>query len=283
MKITIVTGLSGAGKTQALKILEDLGFMCVDNLPPSLIGGFLDWAEETRIKRPVAIGIDVRTPSLEKAIDEIKKREKNIRILFLEADKQTLINRFKTTRRKHPIPGSLSDAISKEIRITNKIKKHSDIVVDTTNLTLQELKHSLGKLFWDEIDPKVFKHFVQITTFGYRFGIPLESDLVFDVRFLKNPNYVKKLKYLTGLNKSVRDYVFNDSVAKKFLELIKKLLTFLIPNYIREGKSYLTISFGCTGGHHRSVAVGVVLAKFIRALGYEVKLTHRDIDKPLGE
>lgn len=278
MKINIITGLSGAGKTQALKILEDFGFFCVDNLPASLIESFFRWYKKGKTKQPIALGLDIRTGR--PAINEIIKRRKHLNIIFLEADVRTLINRYKTTRRKHPLGGALTSAVPKEKKLTIDIKNCANQVIDTSNLTLQELKQVLYKSLGISKKEKIA---IQIISFGYRFGIPMESDIVFDVRFMRNPNYVKKLKYLTGLNVAVRRYIFAESHAKRFLGMLKKMLSFLLPRYVDEGKSYLTVAFGCTGGHHRSVAVACEIAGFIQSLGYDVRVLHRDKNKRLQE
>ncbi len=278
MKINVITGLSGAGKTQALKILEDFGFTCIDNLPAALIGSFFKWFKGMKTKKPIVLGLDIRTGR--PAIDEIIRRRKSLNIVFLEADTKTLISRYSATRRKHPLGGFLTEAIPKERKLTSDIRNHAGIIIDTSNLTIQEFKQSLSRAFSIDIGDKVF---INLISFGYKFGLPAESDLVFDVRFLKNPNYVKSLKYLTGLNPSVRRYVFAGQVAKRVLKMLKELVSFLIPEYIKEGKSYITLSVGCTGGHHRSVAVVYEMSRFIKGLGYEVGVSHRDKDKKLGE
>ena len=275
--LTIVAGLSGAGKTQALKILEDFGFYCVDNLPAVLTEHFLKWVgTEKSIKRPIVLGLDIRNPMLIKSMKEHFRKIGECKIIFLEADNKTLINRYRVTRRRHPLGGELASAILRERKLTSEIKRNADNVIDTSNLTHQELEKILSTIF--AIDKK--KGFlIQIVSFGYKFSVPQECDMLIDVRFLRNPNYVRGLKYLTGLNRTVQNYILHDRVSREFFGKLLALLNFLMPKYVEEGKSYFSIGFGCTGGHHRSATVSERVAKILRNEGYRVRLFHRDIQK----
>jgi len=285
-KLVIISGLSGAGKSQVLNILEDNEYFCVDNLPVKLLDKFITLVRHTK-RDKFAISIDVR--SVEN-VDELSKvyekyflkKETSIEIIkvFLEASVNVLIDRFSETRRKHPLGGKLISAIQKEQKILNKIKKISDIVIDTSNLNLSELKNKvlglLEKKFYGELN-------INIISFGYKFGLPLNADLVFDTRFLPNPNYVDSLKDLTGKSKKVQQYLLKFDLTKKFLNFLEDFVSFLIPQVIKEGKNYFTICFGCTGGQHRSVALAEMIYKFLVNLkrknkyNYKVFISHRDI------
>lgn len=285
-KLLVVSGLSGAGKSQALNILEDSGYFCVDNLPAELFDKFVNLVKTTHWNK-IAISIDVR--SVEKLQDLIKVYEKLDRLkskklqilkLFLEADIKTLIRRFSETRRKHPLGGPLLQAIKKEKKVLEKIRKLSDIVIDTSSLTLNELKQQLINKVEQQKSNKLL---INIVSFGYKFGIPVDSDIVFDTRFLPNPNYISELKHLTGKDKNVKSYVLSCKDTIEFLNYIKQLIKFLVFKTIQEGKSYFTISFGCTGGQHRSVVIAEEVYKYLKKLKkdanleYNLLLTHRDI------
>jgi UPF0042 nucleotide-binding protein len=280
---TIVTGLSGAGKSQAIKCLEDVGFFCVDNLPTMLIPKFAEICMDSggRLKR-VALGIDIREGGfLNQLFDELKFLEKNqfsYEILFLEARSEVLINRYSETRRKHPLSGhkSLPAAIEGERRKMAKLRRMADYIVDTTDLNIHQLKERLVKIFSiNELRPLI----VNVLSFGYRYGVPGEVDMVFDVRFLPNPKYVPALKPCTGNQKKVADYVLDSAAGGKFGSKLEEMMEFLLPQFEKEGKSYLTVAFGCTGGRHRSVVFANKLGGFLRKKGFATNVVHRDIRK----
>ncbi len=284
-KLVIVSGLSGAGKSQVINILEDNDYFCVDNLPVKLFDKFVQLVKTTH-KNKFAISMDVRSVEhiheLVKVYTQTLEKIKSIKPikLFLEADERVLVNRFSETRRKHPLGGELVSSIKKEQRLLSEIKKRSDFVIDTSKLTIAELKQKILAL----VEQKKYKGRlrINIVSFSYRLGLPLNADIVFDTRFLPNPNYVAKLKMLTGRNKMVKSYVLTSPVTVQFLSYIKQLLQFLIPKIIEEGKNYFTICFGCTGGRHRSVVIAEEIYKYLKKLkksikNYTLSLLHRDI------
>ncbi|MBP5623782.1 MAG: RNase adapter RapZ [Lachnospiraceae bacterium] len=289
MRLVIVTGMSGSGKITAINILEDAGYFCVDNLPVKLFDMFgeLISGRDTEITK-VALGIDVRAnqpfTEVEQAIERLKAADIPVSILFMEASDETLLNRYKESRRLHPLApdGRVEEGIAREREILKNIKASADYVIDTSHLLTRELKTKLVDIFVED------KHFsnlmVNIVSFGFKHGIPRDADLVFDVRFLPNPFYIEELKTMTGLDKSVRDYVMGFPEAGQFLDKLEDMLMFLIPNYIKEGKYQLVIAIGCTGGHHRSVTLAEELYNRIKDKGdFGIKLTHRDVsgvDKP---
>ncbi|MGI6056319.1 MAG: RNase adapter RapZ [Bilifractor sp.] len=285
MELVFVTGMSGAGKSTALKMLEDMGYFCVDNLPASLIGKMIELTvdgEEGRIHK-VAMGVDIRSGSLTEVRDVLQDlREKGIRykILFLDADDSTLIKRYKETRRSHPLAkgGRVESGIAKEREQLEELKKSADYILDTSQLLTRELRTELEKIF---VEDENFKSLmVTILSFGFKYGIPADSDLVFDVRFLPNPYYVPELKHLTGKDREVQDFVMKYDVSKQFIEKLVDLVQFLIPNYIEEGKTQLVIAVGCTGGKHRSVTLAEELYHRLGSSGeYGLRIEHRDIDK----
>lgn len=285
MKFVIVTGMSGGGKSSAIRILEDLGFYCVDNLPVSLIEKFVEVmtlpnAEITK----AALGLDVRTDhnfrGVVEAIDAIRKKEYPLEVLFMDASDEVLIHRYKETRRAHPLSGdgSLEEGIIEERKVLEEIREKSDYVIDTTNLLTRELRQTLQDVFVR--DEKYNSLMVTVLSFGFKYGIPVDADLVFDVRFLPNPFYIEELKHKTGLEDDVRDYVFAAPEAGIFVEKATDLLSFLIPGYIKEGKNRLVIAIGCTGGHHRSVAVANAVHEALAKGGdYGLRIAHRDYMK----
>ena len=289
MSLVIVTGMSGSGKITAINILEDAGYFCVDNLPVKLFDMFgeLISGRDTELTK-VALGIDVRAnqpfTEVEEAIERLKASDIPVSILFMEASDETLLNRYKESRRLHPLApdGRVEEGIAREREILKNIKASADYVIDTSHLLTRELKIKLVDIFVED------KHFsnlmVNIVSFGFKHGIPRDADLVFDVRFLPNPFYIEELKTLTGLDKSVRDYVMGFPEAGQFLDKLEDMLMFLIPNYIKEGKYQLVVAIGCTGGHHRSVTLAEELFNRIKDKGdFGIKLTHRDVagvDKP---
>lgn len=286
MRFVIVTGMSGAGKSTTMKILEDLGYFCVDNLPLALFNKFVDLAfgsTKNEISQ-IAIGIDIRSGhslmELDNIIDGIKASGKKCEILFLEASDETLIKRFKETRRSHPLTtmGRVDEGIAKEREALGFLKVKADYIINTDSLLVKELRGELEKIF---VKNKEYKNiFINILSFGFKYGIPMDSDLVFDVRFLPNPYYVEELRPKTGNDKVVNDYVMNSPVSKDFEEKLVDMIKFLIPNYVAEGKNQLVISIGCTGGKHRSVTIANMLYNELKKNDdYGIKLTHRDIER----
>lgn len=280
----IITGLSGAGKSTALKNFEDLGHFCVDNLPTTLIPKFAEICLQLKYKiKKVALGIDIREgdflDDLFSSLEELGKMGFSHQILFLEASNSVLVRRYSETRRKHPLDKegrSILEVIIKERKRLMGIKERADKIIDTTTLTPQEFKQVVFSSFREV--PELDTMNVSLVAFGYKYGIPVDADLVIDTRFLPNPHYIEKLRPLTGNNPEVSRFVLKSSVTQKFLRKYSGLLKFLIPYYIREGKSYLTIAVGCTGGRHRSVIVVNELNKFL-GKKYPVKTQYRDIEK----
>jgi len=262
MKMIIVTGMSGSGKTVALKMFEDFGYYCVDNLPVELLLNFVDLTiESERGMKGIALGIDIRSGlnGLQEVFDELSHKKINMEILFLEADDETLIKRYKETRRNHPLAseGRLIDGINLERERLAFLRERADRILDTGRFLTKELKQELKKIY---VDGKSFNNlFVTVLSFGYMYGIPDDPDLLFDVRFLPNPFYDQKLRLKTGEEKEVSDYVFSNNDADIFLDKLDDMIKFLIPRYIDEGKSALVIGIGCTGGQHRSVAIAAAL------------------------
>jgi Predicted P-loop-containing kinase len=280
-KFFIITGLSGAGKSQALKILEDLGFFCVDNLPVSLVPRFADLTVEGGGKmNNVALGIDIRAgqslSQLENILPLVRKKKIDYRIIFFTANDSTLLQRFSETRRRHPLGKRIIEAIHKERRMMDRILMMADQQIDTSYLTIGELKEILAKELAVPIGGKIA---ISLMSFGYKYGIPMDADLVMDVRFLPNPNYVQTLRSKTGQDAAVRRYVQKQKIYRTFLKRFLGLIDFLVPHYVREGKSYLTLAVGCTGGHHRSVVVAETVAHYLMRKKYPVQIYHRDIEK----
>ena len=285
MKLVIVTGMSGAGKSTALKMLEDVGYFCADNLPVPLIPKFAELvAVPGTEKEKVALGVDIRSGSsfgeLEKVLDEMDKNGFDYEILYLESCDDVLVKRYKETRRAHPMSpkGRIETGITKERKVLAFLKGHADYIIDTSNLLTRELKVELDKIF---VDNKEFKNLViTVLSFGFKYGIPSDADLVFDVRFLPNPFYYEEMRPLTGNDALVHDYVMGFDVAKEFLEKLTDMAEFLIPNYISEGKNQLVIAIGCTGGKHRSVTLASELFDALKKnQDYATKIEHRDIQK----
>ena len=286
MRLVIVTGISGAGKVTALKIFEDNGYYCVDNLPIDLIESFADILfGQTNEKNKVAIGVDIRSgKNLEKmseVLKNMKAKEQNYEILFLDCNNNTLIKRFKETRRSHPMGDrdSVENEINEERAKLEFLREQADYIIDTSNLLVKELRGEIEKIFVLNRDYRNL--FVTIMSFGFKHGVPADCDLVFDVRFLPNPYYVPELKHKTGNQKEVQDYVLNSPVSHEFLNKLVDMIKFLIPNYIEEGKTQLVIGIGCTGGHHRSVTIANELYNQLNSsdASYGIRLSHRDIDR----
>ncbi|MCB6367098.1 RNase adapter RapZ [Intestinibacillus massiliensis] len=284
MYFLIVSGMSGAGKSRTVATLEDFGFYCVDNLPIALIPKFAEicLAATERYER-VALVTDVRAggdfQQLFDSLDAIRDMGCDYRILFLDTATGTLINRFKETRRKHPLMEdgvSMTDAIMKERALLEGVRGKADYVVDTTNLSTGGLRDKLIKLFANENDDLLE---VTVQSFGFKYGIPPEADLVFDVRFLPNPYYEISLRQKNGTDKGVRDYVFQGGTADALMSHLTSLMDFLLPRYVAEGKTSVNVAIGCTGGKHRSVAIAEALAAHVKARGYEAAAAHRDYQK----
>ena len=286
MKIIIVTGMSGSGKTVALKMFEDFGYYCVDNLPVELVSNFVELTiDSERGMKGVALGIDIRSglDGLDGIIDELKHKKINMEILFLEADDETLIKRYKETRRNHPLAadGRLIDGIHLERQRLAFLRAKADRIMDTGRMLTKELKQELRAIY---VDGKSFNNlFVTVLSFGYMYGIPDDPDLLFDVRFLPNPFYDPDLRLKTGEEHGVADYVFSNGDAEVFLDKLDDMIKFLIPRYIDEGKSALVIGIGCTGGQHRSVAIAAALKRRLDTVeGIGVRLEHRDMGKNIS-
>src|SRR3990167_5268938 len=277
----LVTGLSGAGKSSALSILEDFGFRCIDNLPLSLFDLYLQKELSENPKTPFAIGMDERTPDffkqIEKILSSLRKKVPHLKILFLTASEAVLIRRFSETRHRHPLSdqGKLLSAIQKERKISKKIGGVADCLIDTTHMNQNMLRATLKNLI--DKKSKSSKLPLSVISFGYRYGIPPQFDLVFDVRFLPNPYFNSALKLLDGTHKKVQNFVLKRKTTFTFIHHVMDLLTFLIPQYVKEGKSYLTIAFGCTGGKHRSVSLAHHFKNYFEKKGFWVDLDHRDL------
>jgi UPF0042 nucleotide-binding protein len=284
LQLVIVTGLSGAGKTVAIQSFEDQGYFCVDNLPPSFIPKFAELCAQSEGKiQQVALVIDIRGgeffDSLFAALEQLDEQQLSYEILFLEASDDTLVRRFKESRRRHPLggDGGILEGIWKERKRLEKLKSRATITIDTSGLSAGELKQELKKRFG--VKEKDQPMNISIISFGYKYGIPIDVDLLMDVRFLPNPFYQEHLRLLTGTSKEVQDYVFESDVAKQFLVKYAELILFLLPQYIKEGKSQLVIGIGCTGGQHRSVTLACKLGEMLAANGYEATAKHRDASK----
>ena len=285
MKIVIVTGMSGAGKSTALNVLEDEGYYCVDNMPISLIIKFADLAaSQEEGYSDIALGIDIRSGNalneLDEVLQKLEARRYNYKILFLDSSDDVLVKRYKETRRTHPL--AKDDRVDKGISLEREqmtfLKERADYIIDTSQLLTRELKQELEKIFVK--DTGYSNLFVTVLSFGFKYGIPVDSDLVFDVRFLPNPYYVEGLRAKTGNDKEIQDYVMQFQEANVFLDKLEDMLEFLIPNYITEGKNQLVISIGCTGGKHRSVTLANELYEALKKTdSYGVRIEHRDIGK----
>jgi UPF0042 nucleotide-binding protein len=281
--IVFVAGLSGSGKTTAMAALEDLGFYCVDNLPPMLIRQFLDLcAQSTPPVERVALAIDTREPSFLEGVPEVIRALRadglSLELVFLDSDNETLVNRYRETRRVHPLSpgGNVQEGIERERELLVELARLADVVVDTSGLNVHQLRETVVRHVVGAQRSTV----VNVLSFGYRFGTPRSAELLFDVRFLPNPHFEPELRARTGQDPEVAEYVLKHERTKALLEHLDRLLGFLLPLYDEEGKAYLTIGVGCTGGRHRSVAIANRLAQDLRALGREVNVTHRDAEKP---
>ena len=285
MRFVIVTGMSGGGKSTVLKMLEDAGFYCVDNLPISLVEKFVELISMPNSEvSKVVLGLDVRSDQSFKdatrVLETLKQKGYQFEILFMDADDNVLIKRYKETRRVHPLApdGRVEDGIRMERKVLENIRKHADYVIDTTNLLTRELKEELHRIFVENEEYNSLM--VTVMSFGFKYGIPADADLVFDVRFLPNPFYIDELKHKTGNDKEVQDYVMNNEESAIFMDKLTDMIQFLIPNYVKEGKYRLVIAIGCTGGKHRSVTLANKLYERMKAEGhYGIKLYHRDVPR----
>ncbi|MHB8511299.1 MAG: RNase adapter RapZ [Actinomycetota bacterium] len=281
LDFTIITGVSGAGRSEAAKVLEDLGYFVIDNLPPALIGKMAELAVSPgRSLTHIALVVDVRGgeffAELEAALKDLHDRGLDYRILYLTADDESLVRRFEATRRRHPLADRVVDGIAAERSQLESMREAADLVIDTSSLTPHELRDRIASSFSRQNREARLR--ITVLSFGYKHGVPLDADIVMDVRFLPNPHWVDELRPLTGLAQPVRDYVMSHDATLTFLGSFEDLLAILIPGYLSEGKHYLTIAIGCTGGQHRSVVVTEAIADVLRDRGLLVNVEHRDID-----
>ncbi|MBR6503914.1 MAG: RNase adapter RapZ [Firmicutes bacterium] len=284
MKFLIVTGMSGGGKSKAVDCLEDMGFYCVDNMPLSLIGQFIELTEMGGVEvEKAAFGVDIRGSKFFddflKSIRSLEDEKREFQILFLEASDEVLVRRYQESRRNHPMgtEGNTLDGIHKERDLLQEIRKRADFIIDTTQMKTADLKEALSDLFDQEAIQREKKLSISILSFGFKHGIPLDADNVFDMRFIPNPFYLASMRNLTGNNKKVRDYVMKWEEARMFRDHYIQLVKDLIPYYIRQGKASLVLAFGCTGGRHRSVVMANEFYQILKKEGYRVSLTHRDL------
>ena len=284
MEVVIITGMSGAGRSRAADWFEDQGYYCVDNMPPALTDSFLEMASaaENNIEK-VALVTDLRGGSffgeLSDVIDELRARDDiDLTVLYMEAAVSEIVRRFNEVRRNHPLTGGQASAsvIEEEVEKLKGIRKKADIILDTSNLKIPEMVAELDRVFFGGSGSANFG--INISSFGFKYGIPTESDVMFDVRFLPNPYYVPSLKKLSGNNRKVKDYIFRSELADQFVNSAHDLLKSMVQGYINEGKYHLNIAFGCTGGHHRSVAIANAVAEEFRKDGMRVRVYHRDLD-----
>lgn len=289
MRFVIVTGLSGAGKTQAIRSLEDLGYFCVDNLPPTLISKFAESCFQTNgtIDR-VALVIDIRGgkffDDLFKSLDDLKKSGYQYEILFLDASDEVLIKRYKESRRKHPLApeGRILSGIELERKKLMELRRRANNIIDTSKLATRELREKISLIYQKEgqIETQLI---ITVVSFGFKYGIPVDSDLVFDVRFLPNPFYIPDIKQFSGNDSPVSEYVMSFDQTKVFIDKLEDMLKFLIPHYLKEGKRQLIVSIGCTGGRHRSVTIANEIYKRLKIDGNIVNIEHRDIDEDINK
>lgn len=287
MRFVIVTGLSGAGKTQAIRCLEDLGYFCIDNLPPTLIPKFAEacYQAEGKIDR-IALVIDIRGgeffDNLFDSLKYLKEEKYQYEILFLDTKNEVLIKRYKESRRKHPLApdGRILNGIELERNKLREVKDRSDNIIDTSNLSTRELRNEITKIYGEgRIETQLM---ITVLSFGFKYGIPVDSDLVFDVRFLPNPFYIPELKKFSGNDKEVRDYVISFEETRVFIDKLDDMLQYLIPHYLSEGKRQLIISIGCTGGRHRSVTIANEIYERLKSHNNKVNIEHRDINEDIN-
>lgn len=283
MKFIIITGMSGAGKSQVVKALEDLGCYCVDNMPPELIPKFAEiYHRSAKPQDMAALVCDIRGGDLfrelDANLDQLSELGYDYEILFLEASEEVLLKRYKETRREHPlsIGGRIMDGVRRERTLLNDIRKRATHIVDTSGMSTAQLKAHIASIYGGARD---FSMTIHVVSFGFKYGIPLDADLVFDVRFLPNPFYIPELREHTGLETCVRDYVMDYAQSREFVKKLIDMMEYLIPHYEKEGKAQLVIGIGCTGGHHRSVTIAEELHKQLLRSGHHVLASHRDIQK----
>ena len=283
VEFVIVTGLSGAGRSEAAKVLEDLGYFVIDNLPPSLIGRVAELAVTGRQQGRVALVVDARggafasdASELHRALDLLRGKSISLRVLFLEASDEVLVRRYEMTRRRHPVAGErVVESIASERSLLRELRADADLVIDTSDLNVHELRDKVLAAFSGESRGML----VTVSSFGYKYGLPLDADMVIDVRFLPNPHWVPELRPRTGLERPVRDYVLGIDETKLFMDRLRDLLDVALPGFVREGKQYLTIAVGCTGGRHRSVVLAEELAAWLGSLDFRVHVSHRDVER----
>jgi len=282
IELIVITGLSGAGRTQSMQSLEDRGFFCVDNLPPTFLVKFAELCAQSRGKvSKAAIVCDLRGgeffSSLSEALDNLEKEGFNLEVLFLDASDETLIRRYKESRRRHPLSphGRVLDGIQAERQQLEELRIRADYIIDTTELSSQELRSQVSELFCKA--QGLGQMAVSVVSFGFKYGSPMDADLVMDVRFLPNPFYVEALRPLTGEHTLVQDYVFGNAIAQEFMKKYLELLEYILPFYVEEGKNHLVIGIGCTGGQHRSVAIAERVGQFLKERNYAISVKHRDV------
>ena len=284
LNLVIVSGLSGSGKSHALKCFEDEGYFCVDNLPPALLPTFVDLCiQQSGEIKNVALGIDIREriffADLVTMLDRLKTTGHSVQLVFLEAREEVLVRRFSESRRPHPLLPHMPvlEGVRFEKERLSDLRKHAERIIDTSDITVHELRDRLTREFRQ--DSSARRMTISLVTFGYKFGVPIDIDLLFDVRFLRNPFFVPELKPLTGEDMKVQDYVLRDPAAAPFIEQLENLFKFLLPLFERDQRSYVNIGIGCTGGRHRSVTIARRLQEIFASLGHEVSVTHRDLQK----
>jgi UPF0042 nucleotide-binding protein len=283
LDVTVITGMSGAGRSEAADVLEDLGFFVIDNLPPALIGKVAELARGGDRPHRYGLVVDVRSgvfiDDLDAALGELRAHGVATRVLFLDASDETLVRRFEATRRRHPlaVTDRVHEGIQKERALLGELKGEADVVLDTSDLNVHQLRERLVEIFAEDLATRSLQ--VSIVSFGFKHGLPLDVDLVFDCRFLPNPHWIEELRPLDGRDAPVRDYVLGQPETQAFLDELHRLFELTLPAYEREGKSYLSIALGCTGGRHRSVAIGEALADILGGLGPRPQVRHRDVDR----
>jgi RNase adapter protein RapZ len=284
LDLTIVTGMSGAGRSSAADVLEDLGFFVIDNLPPALIPKVAELASGGGRPSSYALVVDVRSGAfmhdLSAALADLREAGARTRILFLDAADEALVRRFEASRRPHPLADAdgIADGISRERVLLAELKGQADLVVDTTSLNVHELRDRLRVQF-GEGEPEAGELQTSVVSFGYKHGVPVDVDVLFDCRFLPNPHWVERLRPLVGTDDEVREFVLEQEESRPFLEELRRLFALLLPAFVREGKAYLSIGVGCTGGRHRSVVIATELARMLQELGFSTRLHHRDVDR----
>ena len=288
VRLVIITGMSGAGKTQVVRAMEDLGYFCVDNLPPMLIPKFAELCAQSdgRVNK-IGLVVDIRGreffDTLVQTLEDLEKQGYGYEMLFLEASDATLIRRYKETRRRHPmVPhGRISDGIARERERLERVRGRATHIIDTSEMSTTDLREKISSLFMS--DTECQRMSITVVSFGFKYGLPLDSDMVFDVRFLPNPFYVESLRRKSGEVAEVGEYIWKWPITQQFMEKMTDFTDFLVPNYIKEGKSHLIIAIGCTGGMHRSVFVACKIYENLKSKGYKVNLDHRDIQKNVAK